>query len=285
MSNSLADAYTDAIHFHLKQFAAWPVDSGISLGDYGRLEGSQFQKIGNISKDLRINYEKGKPSLVNLVFEYKSAGISETNLKAAASASAPGTPASVNATSTLSFANGHSVYFRSIKLKYEQIDNFATVSSAILKGFEKGTWDGTHVFVHTLFRSGGTTIIISAHAGATIEIEAGAKGVQQIDLADVSLKLKSTHETNVGLRVIASDKLVPLFGLAKIRPRIRWLPFLGGKTVQTMLAANPAAAGGAQSSGQLPGHVVAAANPNLSPDLAKELGKGFEDVFQVEELP
>src|SRR6185369_4017064 len=101
------------------------------------------------------------------------------------------------ARTTLKFAKGNSVYFRSIKLRYERIDNFAEVGQAIMRKFEEGTWRGNHAFVHDLFKSAGTTIIVSSNDGAIIEIEAEAKGVEQIDLADASAKLKRTHDRNV----------------------------------------------------------------------------------------
>jgi hypothetical protein len=284
MSDPLADTYTDAIHTNLKQYASWPVDSGVGLGDYGWIEGSQFNKIGNITRDFGIKVDEA-PSPVRLVFEFKSAGIDETSLKAGASGSAPGTPINVNATAALKFAHSNSVYFRSIKLTYNRIDNFAAVGSAIMEKFNAGVWKGNHAFIHSLFKSGGTTIIVSNHDGAEIEIEAGAKGADQIDLADANLQLRSTHDRNVGLKVIASDKLVPLFGLAKVQPRWWWFPFLGGRSVETMLVAPPGAAGGPEASGHLPGHILINTNPELSPDLAKDLGKSVEEIFQVGEIP
>jgi len=281
MSEQLADVYTDTIHRNLKQYAPWPVDTLIRLGDYGRIEGRQFKRIDNIAREIGIECRPAE-STVNLVFEFKSAEVEEINISAAA---AGGTaPASAKAKATLKFAKRNSVYFRSIKLKYERIDNFAEVSRAIMRRFEEGKWRGNHVFVHDLFKSGGTTIIVSSSDGAMIELEAGAKGIVQFDLADASAKLKHTHDVNVGLKVIAGDHLVPLFGLAQIRPRFRWLPFLGGRLVQPMLAKRIVSDETDQTSGTIPGHVVVNLKPEISPEIAKDLGKSVDEVFQVEEI-
>jgi hypothetical protein len=284
MSEQLANVYTDAVHHNLKQYAPWPVDALIRLGDYGRIEGSQFKRIDNIATEFGIEC-KPVESAVNLVFEFKSAEVEEININAAAAAD--GGPASVSAKAraTLKFAKRNSVYFRSIQLRYERIDNFAEVNQAIMRRFEEGKWRGNHAFVHDLFKSAGTTIIVSSSDGAIIEIEAGAKGIVQIDLADASAKLKHTHDLNVGLKVIAGENLVPLFGLAQIRPRFRWLPFLGGRTVQPMIAKRLVTDEIEQTSGAIPGSVVVNLKPELSPQIAKDLGKSVDEIFQVEEIP
>ena len=101
-----------------------------------------------------------------------------------------------------------------------------------MEKFKNKEWNGKFAFVHDLFHSGGTTVIISSSDNAAIDIEAGAKGLEQIDLADGSANLSSVHDVNVGLKVIANrvddierDKLVPLFSLSAVRPLFQWFPF------------------------------------------------------------
>jgi hypothetical protein len=202
MSEALADVYTTAVHHNLKQYATWPIGSLLQVGDYGTLQGTMFNRIGNIA-DARFKIKcKEAQSPARLVFEFKSAEIEETKLRAGASANVTGTPATVNAKATLNFAKSNSVYFRSTRLSYMRLDNFADVSQAIMDAFKKGAWDGNLVFIQDLFISKGTTVIISISDGATIDIEATAKGIEQIDLADVNAGLSFTHDRNVGLKVI-----------------------------------------------------------------------------------
>jgi hypothetical protein len=284
MSAAIADLYTSLLHKHLKQYAAWPVDSLIRLGDYGFVEGDQFKYVGNITQ-LGIPC-KVESSPVKIVFEYKSRGVAENKIHAGASGSVPGTSISADVKMELKFATEDSLYFRSIRLTYSRIDNFAEVSAAILKQFEAGNWNGSFAFVHNLFQSGGTTIIVTNGNNATIEIEAKVKGLPQFDLADASVGLTSTDNGYVGFKVIADDKLVPLFGLAKVKPRFSWFPFLGGQTVRPMLV-DRAPSGQDKSqpdAGALPGHVIVHQKPHITPEMATAVGKSVDEMFQVGEI-
>jgi hypothetical protein len=284
MSEAVADLYTNVLHKNLKQYASWPVDSLIRLGDYGLVEGDQFNYVGNIAQ-LGIPL-KDASSPVNIVFEYKSAGVAQTKINAGVSGNVPGTSIGANVKTELKFATENSIYFRSIKLVYSRIDNFAEVSAAIMKQFEAGSWNGSYAFVHNLFQSGGTTIIVTNGNNATIEIEASVKGLQQFDLADASAGLTSTDNGYVGFKVIAGDKLVPLFGLAKVKPRFSWLPFLGGETVKPMMVerASPGQQEGLPDAGALPGHLIVHQKPHITPEMAKAVGKSVDEVFQVGEI-
>jgi hypothetical protein len=287
MTTGLDSVYTRAVHQRLKQFATWPVGSLISLGDYGTLEDERFKRLGNIQDDFGIEC-KGVESPVRMVFDFKSAEVEETSIKAGAKASEGSGLASANAKALLKFGKGDSIYFRSIKLSYSRIDNFSEVRQGIMQKFKTKEWNGKYAFVHDLFHSGGTTVIISSSDDAVIEIEAGVKGLEQIDLADGSAKLSSVHDVNVGLKVIANkvddidrDKLVPLFSLSAVRPRFWWFPFLGGRTVKPMMAdltgqdnKNPVA-------GALSGRLLASLDQEVSPGMAEDVGKDIEEVFDV----
>jgi hypothetical protein len=281
MSEKIAAVYTDTLHENLFQYAAWPIGTPIALGDYGTLNGRLFVRQGNIVGRFGIAVN-GAKATTSLMFEFKSSGISTTQVAVDAStvAAVGGVPAKVKAKTTLSFANGDSVYFRSIKVVPHTIDNLGDVSKGVMQKFQAGDWNGTFVFVNSLFVAGGTTVLVSSFDKAAIEIESSA-GISQMDLADASLNLAVTSESNVGLTVLAKEKLVPLFGLSQVRPRLRWLPFFSGKTVKTLLATDFAQT----QSPDLPASNIAQLNPEISPNLASDLGKDIDECFHVVEIP
>jgi hypothetical protein len=82
--------------------------------------------------------------------------------------------------------------------------------------------------------------------------------------------------------VIAHTGLTPLVSLSQVRPKIRWLAWLGlgDKTVQPLLAAPLDEA----KSAPLPGHIISSLSPEISPSIAQDLGKEVEVVFQVVEI-
>jgi len=291
MIDPLANVYTDAVHSNLKQYATWPIGALVKLGDYGRVEGTRFQRKGNIYDDFGIQLEPDE-SPVGLVFDFQSVGIDETKAKARASGSAGAGSAAAIAKATLKFANSNSVYFRSIRLTYSRIDNFSAVSKAIMEKFKAGSWEGSNAFVHDLFSSGGTTVIVSTSANAVIDIEAGVKGLEQIDLADANAKLSSTHSVNVGLKVIANkvedsfcDQLVPLFSLSGVRPRFSWFPFLGEKSVRTLLSNKITPDVGAPAAGALPGRMAASMEREVSPKIAADVRKEIGEVYHNVQIP
>jgi hypothetical protein len=138
------------------------------------------------------------------------------------------------------------------------------------------------VVVQSLFESDGTTVLISTNAGASIEIEAAANAAPPIDLADASLGLTITSENNVGLAAIATPGLTPLLSLSQIRPRNRWLAWLGlGGQEMRPLAIAPDAGFGAFTMRSPP---ATPDNAELRHEIAKELGKPVDELFQVVEL-
>lgn len=279
MGSDLAKVYTSSVHDQLRLYGAWPIGEEIGLGDYGKLEGDRFVRRGNIAKDYGITVTPAA-SDVKLSFEFKSSGIAETRFNVDGSSGQGGVGAS--AAVKVTFANEDSVYFRSIDLTHHCVDNLTDVNRRIMEAFKLESWDGKNVFIHSLFQSGGTTILISSSSDGSIELEAAGKGLLELDLANASAGLVVKSEKNVGLKVIAEGDLSPLLSLSAVRPKNRWLALLGlsGKSVQPLLQTTLTRA----VSHPLPGDLISNLDPEISPSIASDLGRDVDDVFQVVEI-
>lgn len=282
MTTSLADVYASAVHDHLRLFANWPIGTERRLGDYGYLDGDIFVQEGNLFDDPELGIAlQARTSPAEVVFRFKSAGVSVSRLDTAATGSVAA-PGEAKASVSIQFERGNSVYFRSIKLRHLCIDNLPAVNAAILARFAQGKWDGSRVIVQGVFASEGTTILVSSKRKASIQIDAALQTNTPLDLADASAGLSVRSEKDVGLTAVAATGLSPLMTLAGVRPNNRWLAWLGlaGQRVRPLTATQDAE----------PNLVELLANPRIArtsvpgPELASELGKPVEEVFQVVEL-
>jgi hypothetical protein len=275
--NNLKDFYTKLVYEEWGAYASWPIGSKINLGDYGRLDGYRFVVEGNI-KDFGVNVT-GFKSKVNLFFELKSSGVKEMRTKGEIVVNDD-----TKFVSRITFQEEESIYFRSIKLNYNCINNIAEVNRKIIGNFKNGTWDGKWAFVSSLFESGGTTIIISNNKGASIEVEANASA-GKIDLADADIQFFVKSEENIGVKIIANRGLIPLLHLSQIRPRIKFLSFLGfdNRTVQPLLLSTRDEIEPVHSI-ELPGHEITKFDTEISPKVAERLEKDIDDVFHIIEI-
>lgn len=285
MNGDLAAIYTTSVHNSLGQYACWPIGEALEVGDYGKFQGHRFVREGNLKNKLKVKLAR-VTSKVKVEFDFKSSGVEEVHLDLGGSArvqasKARKTVAQISAKTTIKFTKAESVYFRATKLTLNCLDNLEDVCGAVLKAFKNGTWDGKDHFIHSFFESDGTTVLISSHDDASIEIQ--GSGRDAFDLADAKAGLKVTGEKNVGLKTIAKGGFAPLFGVCGIRPRNRWLGLLGlgGKTVQPLLQTTLTK----PESVPTPGNILLNLQPEISPRIPQEMGKSVEDVYQVVEVP
>ena len=162
-------------------------------------------------------------------------------------------------TARVSFSRSESIYFRSIKIRQQWLRSFAKTADEIMNAFKDGKWDGQWVFIHSLFRSNGTTLLINNSDDAYIEFGGSSPTVSVLDIADADMGVEMKTQRNVGFRAIADVDRVPLFELSKIRPRFRVFPF----TTKDVYPLSSGRITGASAS-NVPGEVIASFEPEVS---------------------
>lgn len=268
--DSIAESYTSTLHEKLKFFASWPNNMLVQLGDYGTLQGALFAKTGNLGSDFNINIVPDIQSgAVNNVFEHKSGGIKEIQLNADAST------IQADACVRLEFGSANSLYFKALKSTYSGLKNRAEVDLEILRRYNNDLWDAKLVVVISVIKATATTILISEGKGASVEISGRATTTEGINLVDASAGLSIRSDKHMGLKILASNGLTPLFGLARVKPRTLW-EFIVGKD-QRIEQGFFGAEGLGISGDVIPSQIAKA--------IIKDSGKSLVELFEFSDLP
>ena len=164
MDEQLGLKYAAAMRAGLRLYAAWPFGIELKIGDYGRLTGDLFVKQGHIHDLISTQLSTDAvPAAVE--FNYSSEGVETFQPRATVAG------AGAELSAKVTFEKTESIYFRSIKLQQEWLKGLHQVAAEIMKSFKEGKWDGQWVFIHSLFRSDGTTLLINRGDNAYIEFQ------------------------------------------------------------------------------------------------------------------
>jgi hypothetical protein len=199
--------YTSAARRELRLFANWEPGRPLALGDYGRLNGDWFDRLGTIT-EFGMSWTPGPSGTTSHRKFTSSSSVQVT-------AHAKGKAAGARARIEVKFGQANAVFMDAAGCAYQSIADKRQLGDrlAAAPGFNRD-W----VVLTDLITAKRTTVAISTKAGASITFEATAP-VQVIDLADASVGLKAGAQDAIGYIVDGEDGLSPLFGLCGFRRR------------------------------------------------------------------
>lgn len=214
--SGISDIYTETVNKSLgPYFATWLPDAPIKLGDYGRMEKKKFIVEGNI-EDFGITL---KIRLDESCDDQKFNSGKKTEITVIPKGSVSNGITYVNASLKIDFNDQQGVYFNAVNCKNDLIINTKNVADKIIELYNEKKWDINWVVVTKMIRSESTTILISGNKISNILLEANAD-VQELNLADPSLKLNINYQKNIGFSCITKVGLIPLIGLSKLQKKI-----------------------------------------------------------------
>lgn len=210
-------------HFKI-YYANWEPGGEIRLGDYGYLDGDIFIHRGNLKNDypeFSDNVIKEQTDSSKDLKEFKSDRGIEVNLLAKGSVNSLGTSA-VKAGLEIKFSRKDSIFFNAAECVTNRIANKAVVGTILLDLLDKGRWEKEYCVVTDVVKAGNTIIAISQSDNSGISFEADSPTIEQINLADASVKLNWVSQKSIGYKVEAKEGLDLLIGLCKIKNRFLW---------------------------------------------------------------
>jgi hypothetical protein len=212
MSAPMRSIYTNAARRHLRLFANWEPNRPIALGDYGRLDGDWFDRLGSLS-EFQVEWTTSVSADGLSHFKFTSSDSVEVE------ANARGKGCNTRANVEVSFGRGMAVFMDAAGCTYESLADKRQLGDRLLKLQD---FDRKWVVVTDLVRAERLIVAISANSNARITFEADAS-VKQIDLADGKLRLKTNRQTSIGYLVDAEKGRIPLLSLCGFRSRF-WSP-------------------------------------------------------------
>jgi len=213
--SSLADDYCDQLKQQFKiEFAAFPPNQPVVLGDFGTLDDHVFVRLGNVTSVFGVTFtgQEFPNQPANFTFTSESSTDVEIHAKGDATPSGVALKAGVD----IGFSSKHSVFFNAAGCIPAQIQDQIKLGNDIMALFKAGKWQKNFVVITNLYKGGSTTAVVSASNNSSISLDAQAD-VPSIDLSDASLKLTVKHSKALALTVVTEGSLTPLFGLSCIQ--------------------------------------------------------------------
>lgn len=243
MSKHISQIYSDEIRNNLRPlFANWQPSQPVALGDFGKLEGNIFVRLGNV-RQFGITFEEHSENRKDQQ-SFASKGSADIKFNAGGSAPVGGT-VNVKANLEVTFSSEDSVFFNAAECKYLMIADKVSLGEAVMERYHAKKWDRAWAVVTDVIKAGATTLAVSGSKASSIVFEATGN-VPNINLADASIGLSIKSSRNVGYQVVAAEGLTPLIGLSKIKPKFLWM---GGEFHPlTMKRLNPLSIGTLEAS-------------------------------------
>ena len=201
-------------------FANWVPQQKIALGDYGRFQKGVFHRDGKL-EELGIEVQRGAPDEAQALYQYHSKNSNSAQLKLGASGRAAA--AKAKAALEIKFSDANSVFFNAAGCALRTVTNISTLGAQVRRKLEDGAWDYNWVVITSLIHAKSTTAIISSSDHGAIVLNAETE-VPAIDLADASVKLGVSSESNIGLKLVTEPNCAPLFACHQAHWRILGRP-------------------------------------------------------------
>jgi len=207
----LAKEYQKIINKQLKYIGTWLPGIPIELGAVGILKQGTFQRVTSLS-ELKIKY-KTRTNTNRNGFNITSEGILITG------GNTGGTMPKASAKISVEFQRANSLLLRTKGVVHHIISDHVTIGVAIKDLKNKGIWKQNWIVVTEVVEVESATILFSTSANNQVDLETrileGAIG--NLNIADASLGWKMTRGKNLGVEMIAEEKMTPLFKASKIK--------------------------------------------------------------------
>lgn len=210
---SMASRYASTIRRSTELFAAWPIGTALELGDVGYLDRRTklFERRAHLD-DYKVAYSirtAPKPTDIDVTVG-KGLGI---KFKAAGAAPMAGSHllhADVGVSIKVGKTSAVVVRAHCVESGISDIEALQTQVIA-LRVAHPDRWDEDFVILTSIYRSTGTTVILSGSRGSVVDISAGGAARVPFDLADVGIGLTALSNSSKFISALAQAGFVPFF--------------------------------------------------------------------------
>ena len=196
-------------------FATWPVNQPVALGDYGRLEGARFTRVGSLGEKVAKKFGTRK-----------SQGEAEMEVSASSSrqiggnvdGSAEAGVASGDATVKVSFDSEGGFLFVAAGTTVTEVDDLKKLGDLMREKHDRGEWNADHHVVVQLLTAEKVTILCQTRVALTSPFESKGDGPATAGaLAKLDAGVGYVDSSGVATRVLGEGPVTPLMGLAYLK--------------------------------------------------------------------
>lgn len=230
--------YLEEMYKKYHSYATWPINQILNLGDVGVRKKNLFTRLTTL-KDLDIEFspiktaEKG--SSVDLLY-ISDAGV-ETCGKFGGNANPPSWIPSValNADMSICLKKAKSIYFNAVGITICSIVDKNALGWKLIERFEQNSdfkndkqWDLDWMVITDLQYAKKGTFVLSEGRECYIALKADSEAIDG-DIARLNCGFSIENTRNVGIHIVANERITPLFNGIKLRK----IPFQEGLTFET----------------------------------------------------
>ena len=212
---ALDNSYLKEIQKQLGYFGAWSPDTTYAIGDYGNMDGKQFEKLGNIKKwiEPKTRGEGGTEQIY-----YTSAG--DVNVKS--TIGAKDTTGKVQVDVEISFAKENSIFFLAQNVTTVSTANIGAVGDKIVDVYKRSgnDWKLSYVWIAEIKQAAYLKVIISQSSNARIKLSGKAPVVVSgVPVANIDFSALMTKSKNAVSEFQGTNK-TPLLRFYEVKDPI-----------------------------------------------------------------
>jgi hypothetical protein len=210
--SGLDSSYLNDVQKHLGYFGIFPPNRPVKLGDYGKRQGDEWERHGNISKWIEPKEQRrdGGP------MTFTSDGDVKTQLKVGAK----DPTGQYDVDLDLTFTKKHSIFFQAHRTTIVSISNLQRVGERIVQEYqEKGNdWQLSDEWVNELVLCDVLTVIVASESGQQVTLRGKAPvNVSGVPVAQIDLEKFSIAKSSSGMSITGPIKgATPLFKLYRV---------------------------------------------------------------------
>jgi len=197
--------------------AVWPpVITPVQLGDYGVMDGGNFQKLGHISDfGVTLEVERGEGSSLNLV----STDVRMTRLAGSAPVAMFSGLGKVQAKLEIEFSSSDAFMLKCRKIERTQLRNLGAIGRKLSQARTRDGQTWRHLawrIVWQLYVGRDVICLANRSAGTTVEFSGEAHALQQLEGGTMSAGIGFRANRSLGLEILGQTGPVG-YGLARVK--------------------------------------------------------------------
>lgn len=217
--NSAQKQYANEMKKKFGYYATWNPGVHLKLGDIGTFKGNIFTKISDL-ESLGITFEVST-DITKATLEHSSKGSVSVTTKLAGTLAPQGSVlTSADAGIIVEFEKQKSCLFKANDTTSPSIKDTISLGIKILELYHQGKWNQDWEVITELVEAESATIIISNNANSKIELKANANiNAPTFDIADGKFDFSTLVSKGLETKIIATEKLTPLFKIMGIKKK------------------------------------------------------------------
>lgn len=215
---SIEQFYAANIRKETSFFATWAPNDTIAIGDFGAVNGAVFQRFGHLD-DREI--ARLDTDAAGALADYDIMIGANRSFNADVKARADAGVADSKALLQVNFTSERGILFSAVGATSQQARDLTALGRVLKDRSDRNLWNMDHAVVVQVATVGRATVLLSNESGASLNLEVDANAPLNAQvMANLDAGTSVLSVRGVGMRIVGSGPMTPLFRLAYLRKRI-----------------------------------------------------------------